>query len=539
MKTPQLREVATAELTPGELMRLRAMLDVAFDGRNYLVTWFEAVQEGNGWRSAIKAMRVAADGTPIDATPFTISELKAGFDEVLRDPGVAFDGQAYTVIWEDHKGYLIAGTRVYARRIGADGTLRGKKPVLLYPDKGGREPGGVDPEIGCANGRCLVAWTEFDGEVAPEGYYLDKGYGVMLEGGKPLATVATRIMNNAQVVRTIATDGTDFLVAAGTRLPCPATGAIRDAAVATRVTRAGTPLDLDPIRLDRSTADCPQTLTWGATFDGTNYVVPFTVLAPKPVGLRYGYYLFAARLAPDGTVLDDEMEGLLLHEQPFVLSANLTTTQLASVVTWTELTDANRNHVKARRVLPRASAPTYPAAVIGSIGTLAVPEGVDLLRTVHAPAGFHPAGTTLEASGLPPGAVFDPPTGAFRWRPDGTEAGVYPGVTFTATDGVQTASETVSVVVSEAVRSLSGIVRFGDGSRVTDAGIQISGIPREKPIAMTDRDGRWRITGLAPKTYVAKLDRVTRKRYRLLGPAVRTVVGTGDAVMPDVVVAPR
>lgn len=29
---PQLREVATAELTPGEFMRLRAMLDVAFDG---------------------------------------------------------------------------------------------------------------------------------------------------------------------------------------------------------------------------------------------------------------------------------------------------------------------------------------------------------------------------------------------------------------------------------------------------------------------------------------------------------------------------
>lgn len=32
MKVPQLRQVATAELTPGELIRLRAMLDVAFDG---------------------------------------------------------------------------------------------------------------------------------------------------------------------------------------------------------------------------------------------------------------------------------------------------------------------------------------------------------------------------------------------------------------------------------------------------------------------------------------------------------------------------
>jgi aminoglycoside 2'-N-acetyltransferase I len=32
MSTPQLREVATAGLAPGELVRLRAMLDVAFDG---------------------------------------------------------------------------------------------------------------------------------------------------------------------------------------------------------------------------------------------------------------------------------------------------------------------------------------------------------------------------------------------------------------------------------------------------------------------------------------------------------------------------
>jgi len=78
-----------------------------------------------------------------------------------------------------------------SRRVGADGTLHGKKPVQLYPDKSGRQQTIVDPALGCTNdGRCLVAWAEFDGEVAPDLHYVDKGYGVLLDKGVPRSQVS-------------------------------------------------------------------------------------------------------------------------------------------------------------------------------------------------------------------------------------------------------------------------------------------------------------------------------------------------------------
>jgi Subtilase family/Putative Ig domain len=511
---------------------------VAFDGRSYLVVWFEVEELPNGWLSSIRAMRVAADGTPIDRTPFPIAERKGPITDVLRDPRVAFDGQAYTILWEDWRG-RIGETRVPARRVGADGTLHGRRAVQVYPDKGHREHGHVEPAIGCAGGRCLVAWAEFDGETAPDGHYVDKGYGSILVGGAPVSKVAARIMNDAQVVRAVATDGADFVVSAYTRTPCPASGKLQDVPVATRVTAAGVSLDPDPIRLDASTPDCPQSLPWDIAFDGTDYVVPFAVLAPKPAGLLYGYYLFAARLSRAGVVLDDEVEGLLLHEEPRALRASLAATRMESVLAWSERSVDYRDTVKVRRVLRRASAPGYPEAVIGSIGPLVVAEGQPLLRTIAPPAGFDPGTTALTATGLPPGAVFDAPTGAFRWQPDGTEAGLHSGLTFAATSGSQTTAETVSIVVTEALRSLSGRVVLTDGTAVTDVGVQIGGVPGDKPIAFTDRDGRYRLTGLAPRLYSATLDRASKKRYRMLGRTERVAVLGGDVAVPDIVVAPK
>ena len=509
---------------------------LAFDGRNYLIVWYEVTDTGSGWYSSVDAMRVAADGTPVDATPFLIADRKSSYDEVLRDPTVAFDGQAYLVVWEDLRATL---TRVQTRVVGTDGSLRGKKAVQIYPDKGGRTPQKVDPSVGCVNGRCLVAWNEFDGETAPDGHYIDKAYGMILQHGVASSQTATRVSGDLQTVRRIASDGTNFLITGFTRVRCPS-GALQDVPVAGRVTTAGVPLDLAPIRLDHSTPDCPQSFAWDIAFDGTNYVIPFTVLAPTPPpGFDFGYYLFTARLSPGGTVLDDEVPGLLLHEQPTIARASLAATKLESIAVWSEHTTNTRDTVKLRHVLRHADAPDYPAATIGQIGALAIGEEQDLLRTIVAPAGFDPGTTTLAATGLPPGAIFDAPTGAFRWRPYGTEAGSYPGVTFTATSGAQVASETVTVTVGEAVRALSGRVRLANGTPVTDARLQISGVPHEKPVAFTDRDGRYRLTGLAPKSYAVKLDSLSKKRYRVLGPIAKAALASGDAVLADIVVAPK
>src|SRR3546814_8728396 len=51
--------------------------------------------------------------------------------------------------------------------------------------------------------------------------------------------------------------------------------------------------------------------------------------------------------------------------------------------------------------------------------------------------------------GAPEGASLDPVTGAFRWTPPGNASGSY-AVTFTASDGHSSSSETVTIAVADA-----------------------------------------------------------------------------------------
>ncbi len=103
----------------------------------------------------------------------------------------------------------------------------------------------------------------------------------------------------------------------------------------------------------------------------------------------------------------------------------------------------------------------------------------------------------------------------------------------------RTASETVTIAVGESMPSFSGRVRLADGAPVVDAWVKIAGVRRQKPIAFTDRDGRYRLTGLAPRTYSVKLERGTKKRYRVLLNAGRVTIASGDAVVSDLVVEPK
>jgi hypothetical protein len=55
---------------------------------------------------------------------------------------------------------------------------------------------------------------------------------------------------------------------------------------------------------------------------------------------------------------------------------------------------------------------------------------------------------TLEAGTLPQGASFDAASGTFAWRPDGTQAGVYPVYFHAADDGVPSLTSELGVVVT-------------------------------------------------------------------------------------------
>ncbi|MEW6427388.1 MAG: putative Ig domain-containing protein [Thermodesulfobacteriota bacterium] len=95
---------------------------------------------------------------------------------------------------------------------------------------------------------------------------------------------------------------------------------------------------------------------------------------------------------------------------------------------------------------------TNRAPLLDPIGNKSVAEGATLAFTVSA---TDQDGNTLaySATGLPTGATLDPATGAFSWTPgyDAATASPY-SMTITASDGSLTASETISVTVTDTNR---------------------------------------------------------------------------------------
>jgi len=85
--------------------------------------------------------------------------------------------------------------------------------------------------------------------------------------------------------------------------------------------------------------------------------------------------------------------------------------------------------------------------VLEPIGNKTVNENETLQFTVSA---YDPDGDaiTYSAENLPYGASFDSESGLFIWTPDYTQAGVYE-ITFIASDGVLTDSETIEIVVND------------------------------------------------------------------------------------------
>lgn len=92
------------------------------------------------------------------------------------------------------------------------------------------------------------------------------------------------------------------------------------------------------------------------------------------------------------------------------------------------------------------------APVLNAIGNKTVAENVLLpIDVVATDPDNDPV--TLSVTGKPANATFDATTGAFRWQPNYFESGSYPNITFTATDGSLSTSETITIVVTNVNRA--------------------------------------------------------------------------------------
>ena len=107
---------------------------------------------------------------------------------------------------------------------------------------------------------------------------------------------------------------------------------------------------------------------------------------------------------------------------------------------------------------------------LAASGSTTVNEGGQMTLNLSAPDVGAADIVTLAATGLPPGAGFtqtsgNPATGTFSWIPTYTQAGSYPGLTFTATDDDGGAtSQTLTLTVNEAGQPVVAVTNRNDRS---------------------------------------------------------------------------
>ena len=91
------------------------------------------------------------------------------------------------------------------------------------------------------------------------------------------------------------------------------------------------------------------------------------------------------------------------------------------------------------------------AVGLNPIGDKTVDEGQTLTFIISA-TGPNSHALTYSTSALPDGARFDPTTRTFTWTPNHRQAGAY-SVTFTVSDGQDSASETITITVNDVDRA--------------------------------------------------------------------------------------
>jgi hypothetical protein len=130
-------------LAPGD-QRLPA---VSWDGEAYLIVW----EDHRSGQADVVAARVGAAGEVLDEAPIPIS---VGPLNELR-PVVAWTGASHLAVWLDARN----GLAVFAARITPGGAVLDPEGIRVA----GASDGQGRPAVACGEANCLAAWTWYGG----------------------------------------------------------------------------------------------------------------------------------------------------------------------------------------------------------------------------------------------------------------------------------------------------------------------------------------------------------------------------------------
>ncbi|MDY7233224.1 Ig-like domain-containing protein [Hyalangium rubrum] len=178
---------------------------LAFDGTNYLVAWSD-------WRNGVSAdvfgARVNRSATVLDATGV---QLASG-SEAQTDVAVAFDGTNYLVVWTDYR--LPPHANLFARRVRTAGTPLDATPITVSAASGHQQLpavtfNGTDFLVAWQDGRNGTGMDIYGGRVSRTGVALD-GDGFVLSESPAAESQVTLASGGTQGVLAVyqATDAT-------------------------------------------------------------------------------------------------------------------------------------------------------------------------------------------------------------------------------------------------------------------------------------------------------------------------------------------
>jgi len=246
---------------------------VAFDGTNFFVVW----EDGRGDSYDIYGARVTPAGAVLDPTGIRIR----GAACKEHDPGVAFDGTNYLVVWEDSRN----GGRndIYGTRLTKAGVVLDTSGIAICTAPSDQ----WEPTPAFGDTTFLVVWHEYRNGPGPDiyGARVTKAGTVLDPAGIAVCTAA-----NSQRYASVAFDGTNFLVVWHDE------GGGSSDIYGARVNEAG--VVFDPSGFPVCTADYDQRYP-AVAFDGTNFLV---VWADARSGSYTG--VWGARVNKAGVVLD-------------------------------------------------------------------------------------------------------------------------------------------------------------------------------------------------------------------------------------------
>jgi hypothetical protein len=148
--TPGSADQRVVEITP-RTGEEKTFPDVAALGDVFLVTWEE--KGGQGGRR-IFARRIGVDGTLLDAQPLQLDVVDAWVPPVKRSTSIAADGTQFFVVWS------AGGQEVHGARVLKDGTLLDQTPIVVSHDVAAAFHIRVSPRAIWTGTQFLVVWSD-------------------------------------------------------------------------------------------------------------------------------------------------------------------------------------------------------------------------------------------------------------------------------------------------------------------------------------------------------------------------------------------